>query len=423
VKYVSLSEIKIPTEVPSLVGEKRDFGIEFEEEVKVFLEEKLKLSDVRGGAGFHIAPKGHKNQIDVCGRYKEVLFVFECKAAGRKTKKSLRKDILATKEKARMVLKGYKDIPEYSACKYVKFIFITKKIDIPETEKALLTDDEEPHFWYTDEHILEYYSDLYEKIGEFALFDFLADFGIRPSEEEFLNVAAVKAKIGEFFTYTFYANPKELLKFSYVARRRSQKEKFYQRMLDHHRIKKIQKFLDSGGIFPTNVIVSLRSGENTFESIGNFKLPNNCDAGILRIKNSYAACWIIDGQHRLYSHARSTSTSLIPCIAFEGISIEDERRFFLEINKEQKPIQPDLIWDLEGLSNPDSYRGIISNIVRTINNREPFLDKIYIPVKGSKSNKLVSMAAFCNGISNASLTKQITGDFKSFVYKYNKNNH
>lgn len=67
-----------------------------------------------------------------------------------------------------------------------------------------------------------------------------------------------------------------------------------------------------------------------------------------------------------------------------------------------------MIWDLEGLANPETPRGIISNIVRTLNKREPFLDKIYIPVKGSKSGKIVNMAAFCNGIVNASLTKEIT---------------
>ena len=49
----------------------------------------------------------------------------------------------------------------------------------------------------------------------------------------------------------------------------------------------------------------------------------------------------------------------------------------LEINREQKPIQPDLIWDLEGQSYPQSIRGVISNIVRKLNFREPFLDKIY----------------------------------------------
>lgn len=384
-------------------SEKRDFGKEFEEEVKFFLEDKLKFSDVRGGQDFHIAPPGQKNQIDACGRYNDILFVFECKASGRRTKKNLRQDILATKERARMVLRSYKNIKEYEGCNYVKFIFITKKIELPDTEKDLLNKDVEPHFWYADENMLEYYSDLYEKVGEYATYNFLADFGIRPSEDDVLKVAAVKTKIGKYDTYSFYAPPKQLLKFSYVARRRSLKENFYQRMLDKNRIKNIQKFIDGGGVFPTNVIISLKHGDKDFVKDHDL---NGTEIGILTIKNSYSACWIIDGQHRLYSHAKSKSENLIPCIAFDNIDIEDERRFFLEINREQKPIQPDLIWDLEGLSSPDSYKGIISNVVRTLNNREPFLDKVYIPVKGSRANKIVNMAAFCNGIANAQIVKQ-----------------
>lgn len=383
--------------------ERKDFGKEFEEEVKFFLEEKLRFSDVRGGQDFHIAPPGQKNQIDACGRYNDILFVFECKASGRRTKKNLRQDILATKERARMVLRSYKYTPEYANCNYVKFVFITKKIEIPDTEKDLLNKDTEPHFWYADENMLEYYSDLYEKVGEYATYNFLADFGIRPSEGEVLRVAAVKTKIGNYDTYSFYAPPKQLLKFSYVARRRSLNENFYQRMLDKNRIKNIQNFIDAGGIFPTNVIISLKHGDKEF--IKNHDLTGS-EVGVLTIKNSYSACWVIDGQHRLYSHAKSKSENLIPCIAFDNIGIEDERRFFLEINREQKPIQPDLIWDLEGLSSPDSFKGIISNVVRTLNNREPFLDKVYIPVKGSRTNKLVNMAAFCNGIVNSQITKQ-----------------
>jgi len=384
---------------------KKDFGREFEEEVKAFLEEKLQFLDVKGSSNFHIASSGKKNQIDACGRYGNILFVFECKASGRKTKRSLRQDIFATKERARIVLENYKNIPEYANCKFVKFIFITKKIEISDAEKDLF---EDTNFCYADENLLEYYSDLYDKIGEYAIYNFLADYGIRPPGYEQLQFTAIKTKIGKHKVYSFYARPKELLKFSYVARRRSLNENFYQRMLDKSRIKKIQQFLSNGGVFPTNVVISLKNKDKDFKKIDCKETSKDLEIGILTIRNSYNACWIIDGQHRLYSFAKSKSNDLIPCIAFDEINIEDERSFFLEINREQKPIQSDLIWDLEGLSNPNTSRGIISNIVRTLDNREPFLGKIYIPARGSKSGKSVNMAAFCNGIFNASLTKRIT---------------
>jgi DNA sulfur modification protein DndB len=386
---------------------RRNYGKEFEEEVKNFLEEKLELDDIKGGPGFHIAPPGKKNQTHVCGRFGDILFVFQCKAAGRKVSKNFRNEILATRERARIILKNYRNIPEYANCKFVVFVFITKRIQVPESNVDLL-ENEKPKVWYTSGAALEYYSDLHDKIGKYAVYNFLADFGVRPSEAETLSVTALRTKLGKYNVYSFYVRPKELLKFSYVARRRSTKENFYQRMLEGSRISRIKDFLNNGGVFPTNIIISIRKGERAFKKIEALRVPEDISLGTLTISNSYNACWIVDGQHRLYSYAKSKSNSMIPCIAFDNIRIEDERRFFLEINREQKPIQADLIWDLEGLANPETPRGIISNIVRTLNNREPFLDRIYIPVKGSRAGKLINMAAFCNGINNSRITNDIT---------------
>jgi len=382
----------------------RNFGKEFEEEVKSFLEDKFKFEDVK--TNFHIAPSGSSNEVDVAGRFKEILFIFQCTAAGRKVKRNLREKIFATRERAKIILQNYKNIPEYSKCKFVIFIFITKKIELPKEQIEIL-EKEKPKIWYADEHMLEYYSDLYDKIGEYAVYNFLADFGVRPPPTEQICVTALKTKLGKYNAYSFYVRPKHLLKFSYVARRRSKKEDFYQRMLEKSRIKNIRKFIDGGGVFPTNIIISLKRGEHEFRKVESPQLKD-VEVGLLRIYNSYNACWIIDGQHRLYSFSNSTSNCFVPCIAFEDIDISQERSFFLEINREQKPIQPDLLWDLEGQAHPDTPRGIISNIVRKLNFKEPFADQIYIPLYGSKSGKRINMAAFCNGIVNAGITKRIT---------------
>lgn len=386
-------------------------GQNFEEEVRLFLSETLGFSDVNGGPDFNIAPKDKKNQIDACGRFGDILFVFECRAAGRKVKKNMRQDILATHTKAKIVMENYKRIPEYSSCKVVRYIYITKKIEISESDKELIKSFHAPSIYYADEHVLEYYVDLEDKIGNYSAYNFLADFKIRPPQTDILKLPAMRTRLGEYLVYSFYVDPKKILKFAYVARRRKQKEDFYQRMLDKTRIKKIKEFLDNGGIFPTNVIISLKECEKNFLPIEKIK-ADGVDVGFLTIENNYNAFWIIDGQHRLYSYANSKSNLPVLCVAFDSLEIEEERRFFLDINKEQKPIQPDLIWDLEGLSNPESPRGIVSNIVRTIDDKQdgPFFGKIYIPVRGSKTGKKMNMAAFCNGIVNAGLTKQITAN-------------
>ena len=307
-----------------------------------------------------------------------------------------------------MAFENYKRIPEYKDCRIFKFIFITKKIEVSDVNQDLCRN---LHMFYEDHSLLEYYTELREKIDQYAVYNFLADFGIHPPEHEQLKVTALQTNLGGNVVYNFYANPKELLKFAYVARRRFGKEDFYQRMLDTSRIRKIQKFLDSGGVFPTNIIIALKEGDRDFELLKVAGIKPS--VGILSIKGSYSACWIIDGQHRLYAFAKSNSNELVSCIAFDGITIEKERGFFLEINREQKPIQPDLLWDLEGLSNPNSPKGLISNIVHTLNKypNGPFFYKIYIPLYGPKVDQIVNMAAFCNGIENASLTKEIAPNF------------
>lgn len=381
-----------------------EIGAEFEDEVKIFLKETLGFSDVKGGPNFHIAPEGEKNQIDAAARYENILFVFECTASARKNSSSLRKKILETREKSRMVFENYKSIPEYKNCSYVRFIFITKKRDLPETEISLC--NENP-LWYADEHLISYYTDLSEKVGKFAIYNFLSEFKIGAHPKESVSLPVMQTEINGFEVYNFFAKPSELIKFSYVGRRRSLKENFYQRILDKHRIKKIQKYISDGGMFPTNIILSLRSDGITFKkSNSESEGKSSVNFGTLTIAEKYDACWIIDGQHRFYSMALSGSDDLVPCLAFKGINVETERGFFLDINKEQKPISPDLVWDLEGLANPNSYKGIISNVVHTLAKKPIFLDKIYIPVNGEKVGRQINMAAFCNGISNSSIAKQ-----------------
>jgi len=390
----------------------KEFWKEFEDEVKSFLIDKLKFEDIKGGPAFHIAPADEKNQIDVAARWKETLFVFQCKAAGRRTKKNLRETILALEKRARIISENYKTIPEYAKCQKLVFVLITKKIELAEPNLELLQQSN-PKIYYADENLLEYYSDLYDKIGEYATYNFLSEFGVKPPENEKLHAVALKTRLGRYTVYSFYTRPKQLLKFAYVARRRSKQESFYQRMLEKSRIKNIQKFVDSGGIFPSNIIISLRAGEIGFSPFREGdETKNDVVVGLLTIKNSYDACWIVDGQHRLYAFSKSSSNYLVPCIAFDGISIPQERSFFLEINKEQKPIQADLIWDLEGEAHPDTIRGSISNIVKKLNWEEPFLGKIYVPISGPKKSQPINIAAFCNGIVNAKITSRISPNLR-----------
>jgi len=399
----------------------------FEEEMRTFLT-SMGCEMVNGGPNFNIAPSGQKNQIDACGKYGKILFIVECTAAKRRQSKptDLRKKIMETFTKMSIAEQNYKNIKEYADCDKIVPIFATKKYKITSDNEQLLSQGLEGHkIYHINEDFIEYYRDLIDKIGHYATFSILSEFGIHPPQDEKLVVDAIEAKIKGYNCYLFYANPKELLKFTYVARRYHPDERFYQRALDKSRLSSIRKFIATWGkFFPTNIVISLK-GNNRY-----YFRPNNrvittsqsIELGQLEIRNSYAACWIIDGQHRLYSFAKADIEFPVPCLAIEGLSFEKERDFFVDINKEQKAVSSDLIWDLEGEKDPEcnTDEGLVSNIVKELDNGDsklwriaeeasPFIGRIDMP-SSKKESPLLKLSAFCNGIVNAGLVDKSLPD-------------
>lgn len=401
-----------------------DIGTAFESEMREFLK-KIGCEAINGGSNFHIAPTGESNQIDACGRFRDILIIVECKAALRITKRNYRKEILAWKEKIRIVKSAYRNFTEYAECITVLPIFATKKIQVPEENKILLESGEEKSR-YINETFLEYYDDLFDKIGTYSIFSILGEFGVPPRSDEKLEAIAIRTRLRAVDAFLFYAKPKDLLLFARVARREEKKEEFYQRSVEAARLTKISRFLSAGGIFPNNIIISLRdTRENPRHSfffstsisreIRNF--PGDIQVGMLRFLNEYGCAWIVDGQHRLYSFAKADDDCYVPCIALVGIPYHRERSFFLEINKEQKKVPSDLVWDLEGESDPECVgdNGLISNVVRMLDDYpyrttevSPFSNKISIPVKGKDSGKIINMTAFCVAIKHSRIVDRIT---------------
>jgi len=68
--------------------ENHNYGKEFEEEVKSFIENKFNFKDVKGGPDFHIAPPGKSNQTDVCGRWHDFYLFFNVKPQAEKLRKA-----------------------------------------------------------------------------------------------------------------------------------------------------------------------------------------------------------------------------------------------------------------------------------------------------------------------------------------------
>lgn len=291
-----------------------ELGDLFEKEVRIFLE-RIGLKNVDGGPGFNICLDGKSNQIDACGVYGQTLFVVECRASENRDEDLKLKIERFRDTQLAEIRAAFEGNPKFSACNRLCPIFATRGIKIKSKDLGIL---EDANILHIDENFLDYYNSLIDTVGEYALYSFLADCKVFLDKTEQLTAFAIRQTISGRESFLFFADPKQLLKVAYVARRgyksnRDRNDEFYQRLLESSRLEKIRKFIDSGGFFPTNIILSLKSTRTvrgySFFSDQNIKtdlkgFPSGYEFGILRTKLGYGSCWIIDGQHRLYSYAK-----------------------------------------------------------------------------------------------------------------------
>ena len=89
-----------------------------------------------------------------------------------------------------------------------------------------------------------------------------------------------------------------------------------------------------------------------------------------------------------------------------------QAEYFLDINREAKPVSPDLLWDLSGSINPGSSKGIISNAVKAMNYiKNGFFDhRINIP---SVSKGKFRFNNLCVSLEKSELSEETIGTSKS----------
>ena len=154
---------------------------------------------------------------------------------------------------------------------------------------------------------------------------------------------------------------------------------------------------------PFRSVATFNTGESKHSAIS---------YGVLTFPNDYRSCWIIDGQHRLYAFANLTKDFYfnMPVTAFENLSIEHQRKFFLDINKNQKPVNSDLLWDLSG-DIPHENDGIISNAVKQLNvdSTSPLHNRIYYPSTGIRGKRgKIKISAMCIAIKRQKIVNDVT---------------
>lgn len=388
-------------------------AIQFEEKIKQFLQ-NLEFNDVDGARDNFLI---NGVQVDVCGGWDNALLVIECKSKQKLGGKNLKAAISEFRGKIPLLEKGFKGDPKYKKYTFFKYILITKNIDVRKIDYAFA--NEQPSIYIWNDDFLEYYANLYSFIKPYAKYDLLGEMRIRPVQQQPISVPAFQIRFGDVNVYNFVMNPKDLLEIAFVARRELGKERYYQRIINKERLLRIAKYIEGGGRFPNNIIISFR--EDLKVKFTRIKGPNysatdwpypGISYGILEFPKDYRSCWIIDGQHRLYAFVNLKESFYfnMPITAFERLGLKEQRKFFLDINKNQKPVDPDLLWDLSG-DVPNEKEGIISNIAKFLNTEKesPLFYKIYYPSTGIKDKTdKIKISAICIAIKKRRVVEEFT---------------
>ena len=87
----------------------------------------------------------------------------------------------------------------------------------------------------------DYYRELHQKIGKYAIYDLLGELGIRRGWGENIQTVALKSTYGSVELFQFVLDPKYLLEIATVARREKRGENYYQRQMKPAKIKQLLK--------------------------------------------------------------------------------------------------------------------------------------------------------------------------------------
>lgn len=356
------------------------------------------------------------NQLDIVGLDEEVAVAVECKTSTKPRKptdfqKDLAKLAILKQSFAQSVHEAF---PLSGQVRRVPVLmFFTQGLIIGQADRDRARAQQIVLF---DEQDTEYYEQLVQHLGPAAKYQFFADMlphrKVRGLET---SVPALRATMGAKHTcYTFSIRPEYLLKIAYVSHRAKGKATdvdTYQRMIKKGRLKKIRKYIDESGMFPTNIVISLDAGVAQFEPRTDAASDDGAAYGTLRLRPTYRAAWVIDGQHRLfgYSGHPRAATSYLTVLAFDNLPASDQAQLFIDINHEQKSVKTGLLQELFAELNWNSdddeilVRAIASKAIQALGVQEdsPFKGRILLTDDRRTDQRCITLPTLFGALTKA----------------------
>lgn len=169
---------------------------------------------------------------------------------------------------------------------------------------------------------------------------------------DYIKVQNLPIMMGNITANIFSLKVKDAVLLTYVAVRGKDKESgAVQRVLSTVRLRSIEDFVLKGNIFYSPFFFNWTNEENL--------LQFNNDKTELNIPIVGTSAQVLDGQHRLAGLSRamekdaSVGDRNIIVIMTDRLKTDDAAKIFLNINTEQRPVPPSLIYDLFGEINKD----------------------------------------------------------------------
>ena len=219
---------------------------------------------------------------------------------------------------------------------------------------------------------------------------------------------------------TFMMSASDMLQMCFVLRKDGWRTTggLYQRLIDKSKMKAIRRHLIKKQIsFYNNIIVSLpkdvkvSKADGTTVSLLDVE-PSFGEQGIsLCLPEEYNSLCIIDGQHRVYAYheggvhddvvnsLREERHLLVTGIAFpksmsDADCLKHQSEIFLDINKNAKPIAPDLLLYIQKLQNPLADTSIAQDVLQGLNNNGVFTKEFQRSPLDSQGMKTASIVKF-----------------------------
>jgi DNA sulfur modification protein DndB len=361
-------------------------------------------------------------QIDVFAKDDETVFVVECthaQEAGPKSVKSLVDKINGMREDVIKVIHShYGRTPRLK----VKWAIATRNVEwrVADRKRA-----EESKIGVITEADIAYFDKLTDLLKEGARYQFLARY-LKGEKVEGLKieVPATRGTMGGTTFYNFLISPFDLLKIGYISHKTSSSVndfETYQRMIKPSRLKNIAKYVDEGGKFPTNIVINFKSRAGLqFHKIQSFE---DTTFGKLVLPGQYAAAWVIDGQHRLYSFSYTRKQKgrakphVLPVLAFANLAVADEMKMFVDINCEQVRVSRGLLNEIYASLHHDSddlserLEAQYARIALRLDEMQasPIRDRVITVSKDKDHYRCLTLTSLADGINENKFLGAVSG--------------